>query len=112
MRLGMAGAMLLAGCSAATRPATLQQLQHRAVFDLGCAPQQLQLVSVDERTKAVGGCGRWLVYVHQCEAMGQEESCGWLVNGPAQPPQAPCGATVPSAPAPALPPDLLLRDRH
>lgn len=127
MRLAFTSAILLLGCGGAARPATLQQLQHRATFDLACSPLQLQLVSVDERTKAVSGCGRWAVYVQQCETIEDSVVCSWLVDGPTHDPPAPCASTtqairmpspsfsteVPATPIAPVPlQEALLRDRR
>ncbi len=75
-------AFLAIGC-ASPRPATLQQLHHRSVFDLGCASHQLKLHHIDQRTKVVTGCGRRLIYVHTCEGQGPKRGvCTWKLDTP------------------------------
>ena len=102
-----------AGCGT-RKPATLRQLEHRATFDLACPAGQLRLHHVDERTKAVTGCGRALVYVEQCDATGEETRCSWLANTPPLPAPSPPPSAVTLAPRPAAPPagsNDLLNDR-
>jgi hypothetical protein len=78
--------------------AQLPQLQQRAVFDLGCPAAQLYLVHVDERTKAVTGCGRRLIYLEDCDR-GAGNQCSWRLDSPA-PGQAwfPGASTTPATP--------------
>jgi len=80
--LAGSGAALCGGC-APPRPATLEQLQHRSVFDLGCPSYQLRLHHIDQRTKVVVGCGRRLLYVHSCDRRGPRGGeCTWLLDTP------------------------------
>ena len=73
----------LFGCASTTpKGATVQQLENRAVFDLGCAQQQLWIYDLDARTKAVVGCGRRLVYIESCEPVRGETTCTWIMNTP------------------------------
>lgn len=75
-------AALSGGC-APPRPATLAELQHRSVFDLGCPSYQLRLHHIDQRTKVVVGCGRRLIYVHSCDRQGPAGgACTWLLDTP------------------------------
>lgn len=96
------------GCASGPR-ATLTALSYRAVFDLGCPVQALQLHHLDDRSKAVAGCGRRLIYVEDCQTHGMAQACTWLLDTPtiaqqtwphAQPPPA----AAPVARAPAAPP--------
>ncbi|MBW2524161.1 MAG: hypothetical protein JRI23_08295 [Deltaproteobacteria bacterium] len=74
---------LAGGISCAGAPgASPQQLQTRAVFDLGCAQHQLVVYHVDERTKAVAGCGRRLVYVESCQRIRGAHACTWILDTP------------------------------
>ncbi len=76
-----AGLCASVGCFHQTRPATLVQLQRRAVFDLGCPNDQLLLYHLDNTTKAVAGCGRRLVYVESCGA-SSASNCSWRLDTP------------------------------
>jgi hypothetical protein len=103
--LATAGA--LSSC-AAPAPATLQQLRTRAAFDLGCAPEMLQVYELDRRARGVWGCGRRLAYVERCESTHGEVMCSWLLDFPglpqacAAPTAAAERATAVSAPSSAL----------
>jgi hypothetical protein len=68
-------------CSSGPR-ATLTALSYRAVFDLGCPAQALQLHHLDDRSKAVAGCGRRLIYVEDCQRHGMSQSCTWMLDTP------------------------------
>jgi hypothetical protein len=72
--------LLALACVPPTR-AQLPRLQQRAVFDLGCAGEQLYVVHIDERTKAVSGCGRRLVYLEDCDR-GAGNVCSWKLDTP------------------------------
>ena len=61
--------------------ANLAHLQYRAVFDLACPAQSLALYHIDERTKAVMGCGKQLVYVERCD-QGAGNTCSWELDSP------------------------------
>jgi len=76
--LALAGIAACAGAPGATQ----QQLQSRAVFDLGCAQHQLVVYHVDQRTKAVAGCGRRLVYVESCQRIRGKDACTWMLDTP------------------------------
>ena len=78
LALALGGAL---GCASAPG-ATVQQLQTRAVFDLGCPHHQLMLYHIDGRTKAVAGCGRRLVYVQSCQRIRGQHECTWVLNTP------------------------------
>jgi hypothetical protein len=52
------------------------------VFDLGCAQHQLMIYHVDQRTKAVAGCGRRLVYVESCQRIRGSFACTWVLDTP------------------------------
>ncbi|MEZ4443866.1 MAG: hypothetical protein R3B72_32635 [Polyangiaceae bacterium] len=71
----------LSGCASGPR-ATHLALQHRAVFDLGCDARQIALYVIDDRTRAVAGCGRRLLYVEDCEANGSTLACTWKLDTP------------------------------
>jgi hypothetical protein len=94
-----------AAACACTRPepATAQQLRARAAFELGCAPEALVLVRIDESTGGVAGCGRRVVYVESCR---EGRSCRWTYDREAPPPatggwsQPPSVATSPPRPSP------------
>lgn len=91
------------GCASGPR-ATLPRLQHRASYDLGCPAGYLQLDHVDERTKVVAGCGRHLVYLEDCMAVGSDLLCSWRIDSPASA-QAPWAApSTNAAPAPTAQP--------
>ncbi|MBW2456302.1 MAG: hypothetical protein JRI68_17415 [Deltaproteobacteria bacterium] len=68
-----------AGCATVQR-ATLEHLQYRATFDLGCPGGQLWLYHIDSRTKAVAGCGQRLVYLEQCDSVAG--ACSWKIDTP------------------------------
>jgi hypothetical protein len=78
--LALVAALSTSACAAPQR-AALPQLQQRAVFDLGCPPQQLALYHIDARTKAVAGCGRQLVYLERCDS-GAGDVCSWELDSP------------------------------
>lgn len=78
--LGLATA--LAGCISPRR-ATVRELHHRAVFDLGCPAESVRVQRTGARTQAVVGCGRRLVYVERCDpALPHDEACGWQLDTP------------------------------
>jgi hypothetical protein len=75
-------AVAAVGCEPVRR-ASETQLRYRAVFDLGCPSEQLQLHRLGGRARAVGGCGRRLVYVERCEpAVGADDACSWMLDAP------------------------------
>jgi hypothetical protein len=74
-------AVASSGC-VSTHRADLRALGHRAVYDLGCPIQHLQVDHVDARTKAVGGCGRRLIYVEDCDRHDGSITCTWRVDTP------------------------------
>lgn len=74
---------LLAVALIACGGATEGQLRTRAGFDLDCAPGQLEIVKVDDRTSGVVGCGKRNTYVEDCEreeAFGARAGCTWILN--------------------------------
>lgn len=77
MALGLA-----CGCAPRTHRAQLNQLHYRAVFDLACHAQAMQLYHVDARTKVVVGCGRRLIYQEDCATMGAHSVCSWRLDTP------------------------------
>lgn len=97
------------GC-AHGRPASLQQLQHRATYDLGCPAQQLALQHIDERTKAVIGCGRAFVYLQRCEPIGDDTICSWEIDGGS--PMMAGGTSAPSPTTSTSTDDGVLGDRE
>ena len=70
---------LCGGC----RPtgATAQQLRARAAFDLKCSEKELQVVTIDEQTRGVRGCGQQATYVHVCRGPYEQSDCSWVLNG-------------------------------
>ncbi|HYQ29604.1 MAG TPA: hypothetical protein VER04_20380 [Polyangiaceae bacterium] len=81
VRLGSVFILALAGCPSAA--ATPQQLRARAGFDLNCAQDQLQIVTIDDTTRGVRGCGKQATYMEHCNmtdrtAFGAE--CAWVLN--------------------------------
>jgi len=70
----------LSGCAAPAR-ASLVELQTRAAFDLSCAPTQLRLYHLSERTKGVFGCNRRLTYLEVCDTR-YGSRCSWLLDAP------------------------------
>ncbi|MBI4702340.1 MAG: hypothetical protein HY744_14550 [Deltaproteobacteria bacterium] len=105
------------GCSLPA-PATPQQLQARAAFDLRCPPAGLQLFRLGPGTAGAAGCGRQAAYVEQCHSGSRRAACRWVLDGPPaagpayNPPAAcpppvmlpPLPAAGPSYPAPAAAP--------
>ncbi len=73
--------VLLGGCGA-----TLEQLQARAAFDLGCPKEQLSVVELDGQTRGVTGCGKKATYVESCRSAmnGAPVDCTWVLNSPQQ----------------------------
>jgi hypothetical protein len=101
----------LLACAAPQR-ANLAYLQYRAVFDLGCPAQSLALYHIDERTKAVNGCGKQLVYIERCD-QGAGNTCSWELDSPTfaqgqwtQPPPAPAVAATPAPRQRTIPTEL------
>lgn len=74
------GLFTTAGCAGSAPGATMEQLQRRAWLDSGCRPDQLVLLHVDTRTKALEGCGGRLIYVESCEHIRGEHSCTWVLD--------------------------------
>jgi hypothetical protein len=72
---------LLCGCATGPR-ANLRTLHNRAIFDLGCPAQQVQIYHLDNRSKVVMGCGRRLVYVEDCFDHGAKRECTWVNDTP------------------------------
>jgi len=72
----LATALALSSLACATQRATLDQLAMRASFDHACNRWQLEIYAIDERTRAVVGCGRRTAYVEDC-ARGR---CTWIVD--------------------------------
>lgn len=78
----MGCALAATGCVTPAKRAPVTTLFHRAVYDLGCATQQLQLYHIDGRTKAMAGCGRRLVYVEHCDPSLGRDGCSWVLDTP------------------------------
>ncbi len=68
---------LLLGCQLRREPATADQLRARAAFELGCPPEYLALIRIDEPTGGVTGCGRRVLYVETCDRSGR---CRWTYD--------------------------------
>ncbi len=65
------------------RRASTAELQARAIFDLGCPAQQMQMFPLGPRIRAVSGCGRRLVYIERCDPeLAAEASCAWTLDTP------------------------------
>ena len=77
VHLALAAALGLNWVACAHQRATFDQLQTRASFDHACHPWELQVYTIDERTRAVVGCGRRTAYVEHCSVRG---SCTWIVD--------------------------------
>ena len=77
----MAFALVLVGCGATTG-ATDGQLVRRAAFDLNCSAREITLVTIDEQTEGVTGCGQRATYVQRCshDAYGGDQECTWVLN--------------------------------
>lgn len=78
--LVVAVALLLsvAGCGASK-----DQLRARAAFDLNCPSSQVEIVTLDDRTKGVTGCGQRATYVENCgwrDGYGGKHDCTWVLN--------------------------------
>ncbi|MSP25651.1 MAG: hypothetical protein EXR75_10890 [Myxococcales bacterium] len=72
----------LASCAAPQR-ATVRELHHRAVYDLGCPAERLALHRTGARTQAASGCGRRLIYIEHCDAaLPWGEACAWRLDTP------------------------------
>jgi hypothetical protein len=69
-------ALVFTGCASGPR-ASMPALVQRATFDLGCPAQHIALYHIDQRSKAVLGCGRRLIYVEDCLDRGMERDCTW-----------------------------------
>jgi len=60
----------------------IRRLLNRASYDLECAGSQLQMTTIDEKTRVVRGCGRQGTYVQLCDAPFTvwTRSCVWVMN--------------------------------
>jgi hypothetical protein len=83
----LATALALSSLACATQRATLDQLAMRASFDHVCHPWELEIYAIDERTRAVVGCGRRTAYVEDC-VRGR---CTWIVDASSFTPPEPAG---------------------
>jgi hypothetical protein len=84
--LAVAAALDGAGCATGPSASELlsnRRLINRAAFDLDCPTQPLNIISIDERTRAVSGCGRQATYVEICDGPldNAARTCTWLRNG-------------------------------
>ena len=72
----------LMACAHRAGTATQQTLLTRAAFDLDCAPEALEVVVLDDKSRGVVGCGYRSVYVEVCE--NQQDlvlrKCTWTAN--------------------------------
>lgn len=65
--------------------ATSEQLLARAAFDLECDEHALEVVSIDDRTRGVRGCGKRATYVSSCKTGASQygtydRDCTWVLN--------------------------------
>ena len=60
--------------------ATEDQLRARAAFDMRCNGESLRIVTIDNRTKGVEGCGQRATYVEQCNDPVNGTGCTWVMN--------------------------------
>ena len=68
----------IVGCGA-----TEDQLRARAAYDFQCKAADLEIVSIDDRTRGVSGCGRRSTYVESCSRVGDfgaKSDCTWVEN--------------------------------
>jgi hypothetical protein len=89
-------AALLSACERPA-PASAHQLRSRAAFELGCPPEQLELIRIDQTTGGVIGCGRRVVYVESCRG---SQRCSWSFDREAPP--AGWGAWTPAPASPRV----------
>lgn len=75
----------LAALAAAACGGSIDQLARRASLDLKCAEDKLEFAKVDERTRAVRGCGSQAVYVESCNPA---DECTWVLNSDISPADA------------------------
>ena len=73
-------ALLLAPFFVVGCGATEDQLRSRAAFDMRCNQDQLRVVTIDNRTKGVEGCGQRATYVEQCNDPVNGTGCTWVMN--------------------------------
>ena len=69
------GLLALVGCGA-----TEDQLRARAAFDMRCNQESLRIVTIDNRTKGVEGCGQHATYIESCNDPINETGCTWVMN--------------------------------
>ena len=76
--------LVVVGCATPlTVPAwEITRLLNRASYDLECAGSQLQMTTIDDKTRSVYGCGRQATYVQLCDAPVYDpaRSCVWVMN--------------------------------
>ena len=81
-QVGLAFALFLLGWRGTTG-LTNAQLVRRAAFDLNCSEREITLVTIDDQTEGVTGCGQRATYVQHCDShdvYGGDQECTWVLN--------------------------------
>ena len=110
-------AVMLVGACVSCMGATQETLLKRAAFDLNCKANNIEIVTIDKRTRGVTGCAQRVTYVETCRACANGYpscDCTWVLNGdarkmeskaaaPAKP--TPTGKSVAESPPPTSAPE-------
>jgi len=72
--------VMMSGLAIVACGATEDQLRARAAFDMRCNAESLRVVTIDNRTKGVEGCGQRATYVEQCNDPINQTGCTWVMN--------------------------------
>lgn len=102
--VAVSASLALAGCGPPE-----QTLRARSGYDFNCPETQLSVVTIDDITRGVSGCGQKATYIFSCEHghNGYAENCTWVLNSvPGAAPNEASPAPTPAAAASkASPPD-------